>query len=57
VHEPRFADLAPAQVYAMLLDEGGYLCSQRSIYCILAANAKCENDAISCAIRSLASAC
>jgi putative transposase len=38
VHEPRFADLAPAQVYAMLLDEGRYLCSERSIYRILAAH-------------------
>jgi len=28
----RFADLAPAQVYATLLDEGIYLCSERSMY-------------------------
>ena len=26
LHEPRFVDLAPAQVYATLLDEDRYLC-------------------------------
>ena len=31
LHEPRFVDVAPAQVYAALLDEGTYLCSQRTI--------------------------
>jgi putative transposase len=40
LHEPRFADLAPAQVYAMLLDEGRYLCSERTFYRLLAANAE-----------------
>jgi putative transposase len=34
--EPRFADLAPAQVYNTLLDEGVYLCSERQMYRILA---------------------
>ncbi len=29
LHEPRFEDLAPAEVYATLLDEGRYLCSER----------------------------
>lgn len=38
LHEPRFVDLAPAQVYAGLLDEGRYLCSQRTMYRILEAN-------------------
>ncbi len=38
LHEPRFADLAPAEVYATLLDEGNYLCSERTMYRILAAN-------------------
>lgn len=38
LHEPRFADLAPAEVYATLLDEGRYLCSERTMYRILAAN-------------------
>ena len=31
LHEPRFADQAPAEVYARLLDEKVYLCSQRTI--------------------------
>ena len=35
---PRFADQAPAEVYASLLDEGVYLCSVRTMYRILAAN-------------------
>ncbi len=38
LHEPRFVDLAPAEVYATLLDEGRYLCSERTIYRVLAAN-------------------
>ena len=33
--EPRFVDLAPAQVYATLLDEGVYLCSIRQMYRLL----------------------
>ena len=35
---PRFADQAPAEVYASLLDEGVYHCSIRTMYRILAAN-------------------
>jgi len=35
---PRFADQAPAEVYASLLDEGVYLCSIRTMYRILAAS-------------------
>ena len=31
----RFADHAPAQVYATLLDEGRYLCSERTMYRLL----------------------
>jgi len=38
LHESRFADLAPAEVYATLLDEKRYLCSERTIYRILEAN-------------------
>jgi putative transposase len=38
LHEPRFVDLAPAEVYATLLDEGLYLCSERTMYRVLAAN-------------------
>ena len=37
LHEPRFVDLAPAEVYATLLDERRYLCSERTMYRILAA--------------------
>ena len=40
LHEPRFADLAPAEVYATLLDEGRYLCSERTMYRVLAENAE-----------------
>jgi putative transposase len=38
LHEPRFVDLAPAEVYATLLDEGHYLCSERTMYRVLAAH-------------------
>jgi putative transposase len=37
LHEPRFTDLAPAEIYATLLDEGTYLCSERTMYRLLAA--------------------
>lgn len=40
LHEPRFADLAPAEVYATLLDESRYLCSTRTMYRILEENAE-----------------
>ena len=36
LREPRFVDLAPAEVYACLLDQGLYLCSIRTMYRILA---------------------
>lgn len=35
LHSPRFVDKAPAEVYATLLDEGTYLCSERTMYRIL----------------------
>jgi transposase InsO family protein len=35
---PRFADQAPAEIYASLLDEGVYHCSIRTMYRILVAN-------------------
>lgn len=38
LREPRFVDLAPAQVYATLLDENRYLCSERTMYRVLAAH-------------------
>jgi putative transposase len=37
LHEPRFVDQAPAEVYATLLDEGHYHCSERTMYRLLAA--------------------
>ena len=40
LHEDRFVDLAPAQVYATLLDEGTYHCSERTMYRVLAAAAE-----------------
>lgn len=36
LHEPRFVDLAPAEVYATLLDEGVYIASERTMYRLLA---------------------
>ena len=38
VNSERFCDQAPAEVYATLLDEGQYLCSERTMYRILAEN-------------------
>ena len=35
LHEPRFVDSSPAQIYAQLLDEGRYLCSPRTMYRVL----------------------
>jgi putative transposase len=40
LHEPRFVDWAPAQVWAQLLDEGVHLCSQRTMHRILDENAE-----------------
>ena len=40
LHEPRFADLAPAEIYARLLDDDRYLCSERTMYRVLAENAE-----------------
>lgn len=38
LHEERFVDQAPAEVYATLLDEGTYLCAERTMYRVLAEN-------------------
>lgn len=38
LHEPRFVDWAPAQVWAQLLDEGIHLCSVRTMHRILEEN-------------------
>ena len=40
LHEERFVDLAPAQVYASLLDDGIYQCSERTMYRVLATEAE-----------------
>jgi putative transposase len=40
LNSPRFAEQAPREVYATLLDEGQYLCSWRQMYRILAENAE-----------------
>jgi len=37
LHSPEYCDLAPAQVWARLLDDGVYLCSIRTMYRLLAA--------------------
>jgi len=36
LHSERFGDASPAEVYATLLDEGRYLCSERTMYRVLA---------------------
>lgn len=38
MHSEEFVDLAPAQIWAKLLEEGRYLCSPRTMYRILKAN-------------------
>ena len=38
LHAPRFVDLAPAEVYATLLDEGIYHCAERTMYRVLSAH-------------------
>lgn len=38
LHEPRFADQAPAEIYAALLDEDRYHCSIRTMYRLLHKN-------------------
>lgn len=35
LHQERFVDLSPGEVYAILLDEGRYLCSESTMYRIL----------------------
>jgi len=38
LNSERFCDLAPAEVFAVLLDEGTYLCSERTMYRVLKRN-------------------
>lgn len=40
LHEPRFTDQAPAEIYASLLDQGVYHCSIRTMYRILSQHAE-----------------
>lgn len=40
LNEPDFADLAPAEAYSTLLEQGRYLCSVRTMHRILAENAQ-----------------
>jgi SNF2-related domain len=40
LYEPRFADQAPAEIYAGLLDQGVYHCSIRTMYRILSQHAE-----------------
>lgn len=40
LHEARFVDQAPAEVFATLLDEDTYVCSIRTMYRVLAANSE-----------------
>ncbi|EST38889.1 hypothetical protein N566_04875 [Streptomycetaceae bacterium MP113-05] len=35
LHSPEFADMAPAEIYAVLLDRGRYLCSESTMYRLL----------------------
>ncbi|MGW4825490.1 transposase, partial [Streptomyces sp. NPDC004227] len=35
LHSPEFADMAPAEIYAILLDRGIYLCSESTMYRLL----------------------
>ena len=37
LHSQRFVDSSPAQAWATLLDEGTYLCSERTMYRLLEA--------------------
>jgi putative transposase len=42
LHSERFVDCSPAQVWATLLDEGRYLCSERTMYRLLAEQAEVQ---------------
>lgn len=40
LNSERFCDMAPGEIYATLLDEGVYLCSERTMYRILERNSQ-----------------
>jgi len=46
-------DLAPVEVYATLLDESRYLCSERTMYRILAANQEVRERRDCCRARRM----
>ena len=50
LREPRFVDLAPAEIYATLLDEGVYHCSIRTMYRILDEHGEVREAPRNCAI-------
>lgn len=43
LHEPRMVDLAPAEVFATLLEEDRYLCSVRTMHRVLAENVEARD--------------
>ena len=43
LHSERFVDLAPAEIHAILLDEGVYLCSVSTMYRLLRARGEVRN--------------
>ena len=55
LREPRFVDLAPAEVYASLLDQGVYLCSIRTMYRVLAEHDEVRNGVDNCGVPSIRS--
>ena len=48
LHEPRFVDKAPAEVYATLLDEGTYVGSIRTYYRVLAKHQEVKERRATC---------
>ena len=55
LREPRFVDLAPAEVYASLLDQGVYLCSIRPCIAFSPSMTKSANGAGNCGAPSIRS--
>ena len=51
LHSPRFADASPAEVYATLLDEQRYLCSERTMYRLLESRSEVRERRDQLAIR------
>ena len=43
LHEERFVDKAPLEIFTILLDEGFYYCSVSTMYRILRANGECKD--------------